>query len=117
MMFTQTLRQRLIDELDEYLDGFGGMPAVEPLTNYFIQLIEQAADDEGIDDVAGELEDMGALDGSLQESLESEIQSADEPSDGEDLIRILEGLCEIDWVDEDADLMTEDEDEDEDSFE
>jgi hypothetical protein len=109
-MFTKSLRKRMINELDEYLDGFGSVPAVEPLTQYFIQLLEQAADDEGIDDVAGELEDLGALDGCLQESLESEIQSADEPSDGEDLIRILEGMCEIEWVDGDGEPVTEEED-------
>lgn len=109
-MFSQALRQRLIDELDEYLDGFGSIPAAEPLTSYFIQLLEQAADDEGFDDVAGELEDMGALDGSLQESLENEIQSGDEPSDGEDLVRLLEAMCEIEWSDDDDDPLTEEED-------
>ena len=109
-MFSQALRKRLINELDEYLDGFGSIPAAETLTAYFIQLLEQAADDKGYDDVSGELEDMGALDGSLQESLENEIQSGDEPSDGEDLIRLLEGMCEIDWSDEDEDPLTEEED-------
>ena len=111
MIFTKSLRQRLINELDEYLDGFGSVPALELLTPYFIQLLEQAADDDGTDDVAGELEDMGALDGSFQESLESEIESADEPSDGEDLIRILEGMCQIEWVDEDSERATADDDE------
>ena len=110
-MLPLSMRDDLVAELDDYLDGLPDSADAETLTAYAIQVIEQLADDLAIDDVVGWLEDEGALDGALQESLESEILSSEEIETGEDLIVLLEGLCNIEWS-EDDELDDDDDDDD-----
>ena len=108
-MLPLSMRDNLVAELDDYLDGLPDSAQADTLTSCVIQVIEQLADDLAIDDVVGWLEDEGALDGALQESLESEILSSEEIETGEDMLVLLEGLCNIEWSEH-----TDDDDDDDD---
>ena len=109
-----SLRDSLNDELDALLENFGTDPDCEQLAGFVIEQLELYADEEGHDDFIVDLEESGALEGSLQEELEAEMNSNDEfEFTGEEIVSLLERLCGIEWGDEDDD-EEEDEDEDED---
>lgn len=115
-----TLRESLVEELDEYIEGFGSDPEPEALVAYVIELLETFADEEGWDDLKTDLEESGALDESLADALEAEITSNDEfEYTGEEVVSLLESLCEIEWdeEDEDEDDLDDDEEDDEDEDE
>lgn len=116
MQLPQSLRESLVEEIDEYLDGFASEPNPETLVAYLIELLEVWADEEGYDDLLAELEESGSLDEPLGEAIEAEIESNDEfEFTGEELVSLLETLCEIDFAedDEDDEIIEDDEDDDE----
>lgn len=104
MQLPYTLRDNLVEELDDYLDALGSDPDAEAAAAYVIELLEAFADEEGYDDLLVELEAAGELDEPLAESLEQEMSSNDEfEFTGEELVVLLEKLCAIEWDDEDLD--------------
>ena len=114
MQLPFNMRDMLVDDLDRYLEAFSGDPDPEAVANYVIELVETMADEEGIDDIVSTLEDEGGLDGTLLETLEAEIGSNDEfECTGEELVSLLERLCEIEW-EEDEGGDDEDDDDDDD---
>jgi hypothetical protein len=64
-----SMRDNMVDDLDEYLEAVSASPDTEAISNYVIELLETYAETEGIDDVLASLEDDAALDGTLSESI------------------------------------------------
>jgi len=109
----QSVRENMVEELDEYLEAIA-TPEAEALTRFVVELLEAAADEYGIDDIVGSLEDDGALDDSLATVLEDEMESNDEfEYTGEEIASLLERLCDIEWTD-DGDFDDDDDDDDDD---
>jgi hypothetical protein len=115
-----TMRDKMVEDLDEYLEAVSASPDTEAIASYVIELLETYAEDAGIDDVVATLEEESTLDGTLVETIEEEMSSNDEfEYTGEEITSLLERLCDIEWVDsggksdEDEDEEEEEEEEDE----
>lgn len=115
MQLPTDLREALVDSLDDFLDAFAGDADPEVLTNFIVEQLELYADDVGLDDIIGQLEQSGPTEFTFTEFLETELQSNDELAQtGEELISLLERAYAIEW-DEDIsfDGLEEEEEEDE----
>jgi hypothetical protein len=111
-----TMRESLVDDVDEFLEAFASDPESEAVAAYVVEGLETYADEEGIDDIVATLEEAGELEATLQETLETEMTSNDEfEYTGEEVVSLLERVCGIEWdaSEDDDDLDDEDEDEDE----
>ena len=98
------MRDNMVTDLDEYLEAVSASPDAEAISSYVIELLETYAEDEAIDDVVAELEESAALDGTLSETLEEEMSSNDEfEFTGEEILSLLERMCDIEWVEGDDD--------------
>jgi hypothetical protein len=114
-----TIRDELIDELDEWLEAVGE-PDVEQVVAYLLEQLEVHGDEHGVDDIVAKLEEEGGLESSLTETLEEEMGSNDEfEFTGEEVVSLLERLTGIEWdeEDEDEDEDGEDDEDDEDDEE
>ena len=113
MQLPNTMRDKMVEDLDEYLEAVSASPDTEAIASYVIELLETYAEDAGIDDVVATLEEESTLDGTLVETIEEEMSSNDEfEYTGEEITSLLERLCDIEWIEgEDGD---DDEEEDED---
>ncbi len=113
MQLPLSVRESLVDDVDEFLEAFSTDPEPEQVANYVLELLETYADEEGIDDIVPTLEEEAELDGSLHEMLESEMASNDEfEYTGEEVVSILERICGIEWdanPDDDDDWTEEEE--------
>lgn len=111
MLLPESIRDRLVEDLDEYLNNLPDDPDVEMVATFMIEQLEVYADDKGIDDIIVGLEESGGLDSTLQETLEAEMSSNDDfEFTGEECVALLESACEIEWEeDDDDDLDDEDE--------
>ena len=114
MQLPHSMRESLVDDIDEFIENFATDPESEAVANYVIEQLETYADEEGIDDIVATLEEEGELEASLQETLETEMTGNDEfEYTGEELVSLLERVCGIEWEDdEDEDEEEDDEDED-----
>ncbi len=111
MQLPNSMREALVDEVDEYLEAFSSEPDSEQVAAFVVELLESFAEDEAIDDVIQKLEESGELEGALTETLESEMSSNDEfEYTGEEVISLLERLTGIEWtMDEEPDETTAEE--------
>jgi vacuolar-type H+-ATPase subunit E/Vma4 len=113
----QSVRENLVEELDEYLEAVS-TPEAEAVVRYLIELLETAADELGIDDIVLTLEEDAALDDSLALTLEDEMESnAEFTYTGEEIASLLERICDIEWGDDDDDDDDDFDDDDDDDFE
>ena len=104
MQLPNKMRDNMVTDLDEYLEAVSASPDAEAISSYVIELLETYAEDEGIDDVVGSLEEAAALDGTLSETLEEEMSSNDEfEFTGEEILSLLERMCDIEWAEGDDD--------------
>ena len=72
------------------------------VTAFVIEQLELFADERGIDDITVQLEESGALEGSLSDELESEMASnQDFEFTEEECVELLETMCDIEWVEDD----------------
>lgn len=110
MLLPESIRDRLVEDLDEYLNNLPDDPDVEMVATFIIEQLEVYADEKGIDDIVVGLEESGGLDSTLQEFLESEMDSNDDfEFTGEECVALLEAACEIEWEEEEEDLEEEEE--------
>ncbi|MGC6513559.1 MAG: hypothetical protein ACON4N_03605 [Myxococcota bacterium] len=117
MELSKALREALVNNLETFLDALSDTPDPEMVATYVIDQLETYADERGIDDIVVELEESGALDGSLQDTLEEEMSSnADFEFTEEEVVSLLERVGDIEWVDHD-DFDDEDDEFDEDDEE
>ena len=101
MELSTAIRNAILEELEEYIETTSDETPAETLVAFLIEALEVAADEQGVDDVLLELEASGGLEGSLVDTLEEEMTSnAEFQRTAEEVISLLEGLCEIEWVDE-----------------
>jgi len=111
-----SIRDQLVEDIDEYLEAVSASPDIEAVVNYVIELFETYAEDEGIDDVVSTLEEEGQVDGSLSEALEEEMGSNDEfEFTGEEVVSLVEKICTLEWG-ADAESSDDDDDEDDEDF-
>ena len=119
MQLPNSMRDHRVDDLDEYLEAVSASPDTEAIAAYVIELLETYAEDAGIDDIVAALEEETALDGTLVETLEEEMSSNDEfEYTGEEIVSLVERICEIEWVEcEDGDDDDDDDDDEDDDEE
>jgi hypothetical protein len=118
VLLPETLRETLVEELDDYVEAVGGSPDAEAVSTYVIELLEEAADEAGLDDLIGTMEDEGNVDGTLAEVMEAEFGSNEEfACTGEEIISFLERLCGIEWGKTSLAAAEEEEEEDDDDDE
>lgn len=121
MQLPYSIRESFVDEMDEYLESYGSTPDSEAVAAYVIELLEGHAEEQGVDDIVVELEESGSLDEPLQDVLEQEMSSNDEfEYTGEEVVSLLERICDIEWEsdddDEDDEEAESEEDEEADFF-
>jgi len=120
----QEMRALLVERLDDFISDLTDTSDPEAIAQSIVRTIEAIADEveyEKADEIISRLEASGELEGSLLEVLEEHL-SADEDFDfmGEDLVSLIEKLCEIEWADaedgddDDIDDFFEDDEADED---
>ncbi len=113
MQLPFSMRDSLVEDLDEYLDAISSTPDTEAVVAYVIELLETYGEDEGIDDIVAQFEEEAQLDGTLSESLEEEMSSNDEfEYTGEEIVSLLERLCDIEWEAAEEEEAEEEEEED-----
>ncbi len=115
------MRDTLVEQVNEYIDSLNGVPDAEDVANRMVEIIEAVADEmklDGADEIILKLESSGQLDASLQEMLEDEFERDEEfEFTGEDLVGLIEKVCELEWsskeeTDDDDDEAEDEEDED-----
>lgn len=116
MQLPHEMRDTLVEQLDEYFDAQSGAPDGETVAAYVIELIGTVAEEMKIDDgveIILKLESSGEMEASLLELLEEEFESNDEfEYTGEEIVSLMEKVCEIEWTTKDEDDEKEDEDDD-----
>jgi hypothetical protein len=123
MQLPHEMRDALVEQLDEYIDAQAGSPEAEHVASYIIELLGTLAEDHHVDDadeIILRMESSGELEAGLQELLEEEFESNDEMEyTGEELVSLLEKLCDLEWSskdDEDDEPALDDDEDDPDGF-
>ncbi|MDP2305205.1 MAG: hypothetical protein Q8P18_04180 [Pseudomonadota bacterium] len=118
MQLPHEMRDTLVEQLDEYFDAQSGAPDGETVAAYVIELIGTVAEEMKLDDgveIILKLESSGEMEASLLELLEEEFESNDEfEYTGEEIVSLVEKVCEIEWTTKDEDDADEDDDKDDD---
>ncbi len=101
-----SLRELLRERVDEALDTSNAATPEEWVQSLFTGLDAAA---EELDEDLGEnliikLEESGELEQSLSDELEENFESLSDPA-ADDLMRVLDSVCEIAWIDEDGDAQ------------
>jgi hypothetical protein len=99
-----SLKEVLIERIDEQIDAKG---ASAPKQWFEALLVGLEAAAEELDEDLGEnlvskLEDSGELEQSLSKELQDQFEGLTDIT-GEEIIRILNSVCEVAWIDEDGD--------------
>jgi dynactin complex subunit len=114
LLLPQSIRDALINDLEEYLGALPDDPDPEMVTAFIIEQLETYADEKGIDDIIVSLEESGSLDTTLQETLEAEMSSNDDfEFTEEECVSLLESITDIEWIEDDDDVEEDLEDEEE----
>lgn len=110
------MRETLVDQVNEYLDSLNGVPDGEDVAARVVEIVEAVADElklEGADEIVLKLESSGQLEASLQEVLEEEFEREEEfEFSGEELVAMIEKVCDVDWSSKDTDDDDDDDDDD-----
>lgn len=103
----QEMRDLLVEQLDEYIEGATGSVEPDTLAQHVVDLLQTVADEvelEMSEDLVAALETSGDLDAPLVDLLSDQIEGDDlEEVSGEDLVVMLEKLCDVEWSDEEVD--------------
>lgn len=118
MQLPHEMRDTLVEQLDEYFDAHTGSPDGEVVAAYVIELIGTVAEEMKVDDgdeLILKLEASGELEASLLELLEEEFESNDEfEYTGEEIVSVVEKVCEVEWTTKDEDDADDEKDDDRD---
>lgn len=116
MQLPHGMRDALVEQLDEYFDAQSGSPDGETVASYVIELIGTVAEElkvEDGDEIILKLESSGEMEASLLELLEEEFESNDEfEYTGEEIVSLIEKVCEVEWTTKDEDDSEDDSDDD-----
>jgi len=103
------LRTTLVQALDEYFEDLDDTSDRAAVTEFIIESIELAAEEtDSVDgDILGQLQESTESDVSLVEQIEESLNKLNEFT-GEEIVELLEQLCEIEWLgsDDDGDELT-----------
>ena len=121
MQLPHELRDTVVEQLDEYLESQNGTPDAEAVAAFVVDLLGTAADDLKIpdaDDIVLKLETSGELEASLLELLEEHFESSEDMEfTAEDILALIEKVCDVEWTTkDDEDAEEEDEEDDPDGF-
>ncbi len=109
MELPQSIRESLMNDLEEFLSNLPDNPEPEMVTNFMIEQLELYADERGIDDITVSLEESGALEASLREELENEMASNDDfEFTEEECVELLETMCDIEWEEDEEEEEEDD---------
>lgn len=112
------MRDTVVEQLDEYLESQSGSPDGESVAAYVIELLGTVAEELKVDDadeIVLKLETSGELEASLQELLEEEFERDDELEfTGEEIVSLIEKVCDVEWTTKDDEEEDEDDDDDDD---
>ncbi len=118
MQLPHEMRDTLVETLDEYLEAQTGSPEPEAVAAYVVELLGTVADEmklDEADEIVLKLESSGELDASLIEMLEEEFESNEEfEYTGDEIVSLVEKVCDVEWTTKDDDEEVEDKDDDED---
>jgi hypothetical protein len=99
-----SLRDVLIERIDEQIDAKGASAPAQWIEALLVGL-EAAAEelDEDLgENLVSKLEESGELEGSLSKELKEHFEGLTEAS-GDEIVRIMNSVCEVAWIDEDGD--------------
>lgn len=112
------MRETLVEQLDEYLEAQTSTPDAETVAAFVVDLIGNVADELKVhdaDEIILKLESSGELDASLLELLEQEFEDDEEfEYSGDDILGLIEKVCDVEWTTKDDDDEDSDDDDDED---
>ena len=113
------MRDTVVEQLDEYLEAQHGTPDAESVAAYVVEALGTVAEELKLgdaDEFVIRLETSGELEASLQEMLEEELERDDELEfSGEEIVGMVEKVCDIEWTTKDEEEEEEaDDDEDDD---
>lgn len=116
MQLPHELRDTVVEQLDEYLESQNGTPDAEAVAAFVVELLGTAAEDLKIgdaDEIVLKLETSGELDASLLEMLEEHLESSEDMEmTAEEILGLIEKVCDVEWTTKDEDDVEEDDDED-----
>lgn len=121
MQLPHELRDTVVEQLDEYLESQNGTPDAEAVAAFVVDLLGSAAEDlklEDADDIVLKMETSGELEASLLELLEEHFESSEDMEfTAEDILALIEKVCDVEWTTkDDEDAEEEDEEDDPDGF-
>ena len=121
MQLPHELRDTVVEQLDEYLETQNGTPDAEALAAFVVDLLGAAAEDlkiDDADDIVLKLETSGELEASLLELLEEHFESSEDTEIiAEDILSLIEKVCDVEWTTkDDEDAEDDDDDDDPDGF-
>ncbi len=99
-----SLRDMLIERIDEQIDAKGAS-APDQWIDALLVGLEAAAEelDEDLgENLVSKLEDSGELEQSLSKELKGYFKDLTE-ANGDEIVRIMNSVCEVAWIDEDGD--------------
>lgn len=116
MQLPHELRDTVVEQLDEYLESQNGTPDAEAVAAFVVELLGTAAEDLKIgdaDEIVLKLETSGELDASLLEMLEEHLESSEDMEmTAEEILGLIEKVCDVEWTTKDDDDVEEEDDED-----
>lgn len=121
MQLPHELRDTVVEQLDEYLESQNGTPDAEAVAAFVVDLLGTAAEDLKLpdaDDIIVKMETSGELEASLLELLEEHFESSEDLEfTAEDILALIEKVCDVEWTTkDDDDAEDEDEEDDPDGF-
>jgi hypothetical protein len=116
MQLPHELRDTVVEQLDEFLESQNGIPDAEALAAFVVDLLGTAAEDlkiDDADDIVLKLETSGELEASLLELLEEHFESSEDTEiAAEDVLSLIEKVCDVEWTTKDDEDVEEDDDDD-----
>ncbi len=122
MQLPHELRDTVVEQLDEYLESQNGTPDAEAVAAFVVDLLSSAAEDlklEDADELVVKMETSGELEASLLELLEEHFESTEDMEfTAEDILALIEKVCDVEWTtkDDDDEAEADDENADPDGF-
>jgi len=111
------MRDMLVEQLDEYMEALEEEMAAEEVASYMVDLLQEAAQEcevEQADDIVGLLESSGDLEATLAEMLTEHLENQDlDLVSPEEIVAVVEKLCEIEWGSDEDEMFGVDELDDE----
>ncbi len=116
MQLPHELRDTVVEQLDEYLESQNGTPDAEAVAAFVVDLLGTAAEELKLpdaDDIIVKMETSGELEASLLELLEEHFESSEDLElTAEDILALIEKVCDVEWTTKDDDDVEDEDDPD-----